>query len=140
MTTTFYLPRVRVLVIGALLVATLAVTMPAVASAATYAYVNTSGSLSYVAASSPDEAFLRATNRNPNSGVMLVSGTISTPTQVVPLSGYVYVNTAGKVVQISATSATEAFAKANDIAPHSGVMPVDSVADAAVVGDHVLGS
>lgn len=102
-----------------------------VTQAATYQYVNASGSLSSVTADSASEALATAFNLGSHSGVMLVTGTPVTQTvqaqattQTTGSSQYLYVNNQGTVSSVNANSSVEAFAKAFNISPHSGVLRV----------------
>lgn len=52
---------------------------------------------------------------------------------------YAYVNTSGDVTTMEAPSAAIALTTAPNMAVHSGVLLLDSVADQEVVGDDVSG-
>lgn len=138
MKTTQYFSVKYALFVGVVGVLGVFLSAPYFAHAATYAYINTSGAFSYIEATSAEDALARASDRHASSGVMTVD-TTSGAQQTTVLSGYVYVNTQGQVVRVSAQSAAEAFAAAQNIAPNSGVMPIDSVEDSALVGDRVAG-
>lgn len=138
MKTTQYSSATYVFLVGVIGALAVFLSVPYLAHAATYAYINTSGTFSYIEASSAEDALARASNRHASSGVMTVE-TASGAQQATALSGYVYVNTSGQVVRVSAQTAAEAFAIAQNIAPNSGVMPIDSVEDSTLVGDRVAG-
>ncbi|MDP3880698.1 MAG: hypothetical protein Q8Q32_00760 [bacterium] len=99
-----------------------------------YAYVDVSGNVRTVVASSAAEALVIAPNRAPNSGVVLVgqasvsSGSVLGATTVVSSGAnlYMYVDISGNVRTVMANSAAEAFAKAVNIAPNSGVALVNA--------------
>lgn len=116
------------------------------ATAATYQYVNTSGSLQIVEAPNSETAMAIAQNKAPRSGVMLISSsniggvggtTVITVTPVTPTTPmftviggtgartYSYVDNSGSVRMVMASDASTALRTAPNIAPHSGVMLVN---------------
>lgn len=116
-------------VLGLFVVTAMTLGFTGYAEAATYQYVNTSGQIAIVSANSVDEALRTAYLRLPNSGVMLSSSTdnIVTGAQTVSGSGiniYKYINTSGQIAIVMANSVSDAFKKASNISPHSGVMLV----------------
>ena len=71
--TSFTLTGVHMLVAALIAVAAVfAVSAPLQAHAATYAFVNTSGEVSIIAAESPEQALMSAFNISIHSGVMLL--------------------------------------------------------------------
>lgn len=105
--------------------------LPLVTSANTYQYVNTSGNLQTIEASTPGAAISNASNIAYNSGV--IAGTISaiggSYEPVTNSSGsnlYQFVDMQGNVKSIYANSASLAIANAVNIALHSGVILVTS--------------
>jgi hypothetical protein len=136
----YTLAVVGVVILGLIVAAMIVVGLPTVSRAATYGYINTSGNFTHVTADSSAEAFTNATNRDSNSGVMLVNNTNNTPdsnygTGGGQLSGYLYVNQSGTVTQVYSSTAAEAFANAINRDSNSGVMPINSVADSNMIGD-----
>ncbi len=119
----------------------LAVGFPTFSYAATYAYVNQSGQVNTVVASTPAQAIALAYNISAHSGVMLIDG--STGAVLGATYGtatYAYVNQAGTVIAISANSSADAFAKAIGIDENSGVMLLNNTSgNNGVVGDNVSG-
>ncbi|MBA3789156.1 hypothetical protein H0X32_02030 [Patescibacteria group bacterium] len=104
-----------------LLSAVLVLSLPASAFAATYDYVNTSGALQSVVASTPEQALITAPNIALHSGVILDTGTVVVaPTGTMSLYEYVAID--GNLSTVQANSPTQAFALATNIALHSGVM------------------
>jgi len=53
---------------------------------------------------------------------------------------YAYVNTAGEVMSVEASTATQALTTAPNLHVHSGVMLVDGSDDSEVIGDDVPGT
>lgn len=53
---------------------------------------------------------------------------------------FAYVNTAGEVMSMEATSASAALMTAPNLHVHSGVMLIDGSADMEIVGDDVPGA
>ena len=106
--------------------------LPIIAAASTYQYVDTGGRVQSVQANSPADAFTRAVNIDPHSGVMLVTvSTVLVPTSYPVVSStsgriYQYVNINGALQSVQANSPAEAFARAVNIDPHSGVMLVQN--------------
>jgi hypothetical protein len=115
-----------------------AVLLPAASFAATYNYVDTSGSVRTVSADSATAAIAVAPDRAAHSGVAIDNGVVAgsvagastsagTGTPGVPSTGlaangnYDYVNVSGMVKTVSAGSPQEALFAAGDIAMHSGV-------------------
>ena len=103
--------------------------LPVIALASTYQYVDSSGTLRSVEASSPTEALARASNIGTHSGVMLVSSNtvivpITYPTPIQSGNGnlYQYIDVSGNLRTVRATSAAMALTTAPNIASHSGVM------------------
>jgi len=129
------------------LVATLV--LPAVSLAATYHYVDTSGTVRSVEATSATDAMNNAVNMAPHSGVALDQGvldsgdkvtgggTMSTGNSTPVANQYHYVDVTGTVRNITASSPAQALALAVNKDPHSGV-----IADAGVLesGDSVNGN
>lgn len=107
--------------------------------AATYEYVNTSGSISTVEANSPTQAIANATNRAMGSGVILVVGenTINNTYKPSENIQYGYVNEFGVIVAIDANSPTQAFAGSDNISNHSGVILINSTSDQNLIGESV---
>ena len=101
------------------LVTLLGLGLPVTSLAATFEYVNASGALQSVAADSPTQALALATNSDPHSGVMQVSGTVSTAGAT---SSYEYVTQQGTVSTVQANDPSQALTLATGIDPHSGVM------------------
>jgi len=106
------------------------------ALAATYQYVDTSGSLRTMTADNSAQALATAPNIAVHSGVMLVTGspivtntttTYTGTTYTGTVSGdneaYGYINTSGNFVTVVAKSPAEAML-ASDKATHSGVILV----------------
>lgn len=117
------------------------IVLPNTSYAATYAYINSSGEMSYVSANSFSEAFAKSVNISTHSGVMLV-GFINTNTIINNqslLSGYVYVNSSGEVTYVSANSSNGAFLNSINMSQHSGVMLISGVAGSNMIGDKVVG-
>lgn len=115
-------------VLGIFVLTALSLGFTASAQGATYHYVNTSGGISSVNASSSQEAIRIATNLAPHSGVILVDGNstvVNTNNYNVQGDGlyvYEYINTSGQVQSITANSPQEAIRMANNLATHSGVI------------------
>jgi hypothetical protein len=111
-----------------LLIAALALSLPTAAFAATYDYVNTSGQVQKIDASSPDQAMVLATNIDPHSGVMLDTGFVTpVPVVIVTTTGmhmYRYVDTNGNLGTVQASSPEQAMMIAPNISPNSGVMQI----------------
>lgn len=120
---------VSVLALGAIAV------VPLASMAATYHYVDTSGTVRTIEAANSTDAMAMATNRDPQSGVALDMGVLEsgdsvngtgTNTVTVTTTGsgnsYHYVDTSGIVRTVVAASAAAALAAAVNIAPHSGVV------------------
>ncbi len=103
------------------LVATL---IPVAAFAATYDYVNTSGTLQTVSAPNAEVAIATAPNIAPDSGVMLDNGSPVTTTVSSGDPIFQYVTTAGMLATIHAANSTIAIQTAPNIAPNSGVMAI----------------
>ena len=99
--------------VGALLI-------PAATFAATYEYVNTSGSLETETANSPAQAVSEPTDIAPTSGVILVTDTTTVNQSGNPT--YEYVTTNGTLATISAENPTQAILEAGNKAPGSGVI------------------
>lgn len=105
---------------------------PIAVFASTYQYVDNGGRLQSVEANSPTEAFARASNIDPNSGVMLASKNVVivpaivyvAPTNTTGTYHYQYVNTSGNLQSVWANSPSAALALATNIAYNSGVMLV----------------
>lgn len=126
-----------------LLLAITAITsLPGIAFAENYFYINTSGSVQAVTAASPEAALALATNKAPRSGVAVDMGVLDVGDSV---SGgqtmsdghqYHYIDQSGTVRTITAMSPAHAFSLAVGIASHSGV-----ALDAGVLhaGDSVSG-
>lgn len=97
--------------------------VPIASLAATYQYVDNGGALRSVQADNADQAMVAATDRAPNSGVMLYSGTaMTTPSIPGGVPGkYHYVDNNNIVQSVMASSPEAALAAAVNIAPHSGV-------------------
>ncbi|MEX1014227.1 MAG: hypothetical protein WDZ80_03650 [Candidatus Paceibacterota bacterium] len=96
-----------------------------IAFAETYTYVNTSGDLQNIEASSPTEAINNATNRETDSGVMTASFNSGIVYGISTYTGsnvYWYVNTSDNLQTIIANSPTEAINNATNIKHDSGVM------------------
>jgi hypothetical protein len=127
---------------GLVLLTTLFISSYTITHAATYAYVNNFGTLSYVEANSFNEAFTKVTNISSHSGIILMDR-IFIPTYSTQYnyssSGYLYVNELGFVTRVSADSSAEAFADSNNISDHSGVMSIDNLAESNMQGDSVKG-
>lgn len=107
--------------IAVLAMAALAVA-PVAASASTYAYVATNGTVSTVAANSAAEA-LTVSNLADTSGVILVTDDTLIMSGFVPASGgtYAYVNVNGGVSTVVASNPSQALTVSN-LADTSGVM------------------
>lgn len=112
-----------------LIVAALLLGSPAIMFAATYNYVDVSGNVQTVVAGSASEAMADATNIHPRSGVAIASGAfvdVGGSAEAPVVSGgtmtYQYVNTSGEIVDVEAMNALQAFDRAVNIAPRSGVM------------------
>ncbi|MDO8601820.1 MAG: hypothetical protein Q7R62_01660 [bacterium] len=107
---------------------------PVMAFASTYQFVDSSGRLQSVIASNPTEAFATARNIGFSSGVMLVSagntGVVLGSYYDATASGnnnyYQFVDISGNLRGVWASNPTEAFALAQKIGIHSGVMLVDT--------------
>jgi len=102
----------------------LAFSVSGVLNAATYDFVDSSGNLRSVTANSSSEALLIAPNIGLHSGVVLHNGSnpVVVYTGSVSSGQYLYVNSSGIAVAVNANSVAEAFARAINISPHSGVM------------------
>jgi hypothetical protein len=102
-----------------------ALAVPTASFAATYHYVDTSGSVRTVEASSAQAAFNSATDRAANSGVTLDTGVLDSGDSVSGTANgdlYHYVDMTGVVRSVNAVSADAALsAAAPTIAVHSGV-------------------
>jgi len=129
------------MVLGLFVVTALSLGSYGVLNAATYQYVNTQGQLESISADSATEALRTASNLGSHSGVMLVSNVtvqvVTTTSNGSNSNWYMYVNDSGVVITLSANSPAEAFAKAVNLATHSGVMLINSSSDQGVVGDSV---
>lgn len=131
--------------IGSLVMVAAFVAVPLVSHAATYAYVDRSGDVSYVEAGSPAEALAKATNMATHSGVMLMtnSSAVSSDAPQVAgdtsIAGYLYVNESGQVVFVDVNSAAAASFNSVNMSTHSGVMIINSTSDQNMVGDTVGG-
>jgi hypothetical protein len=101
-----------------ILLSALSLGLPFAAFASTYDYVNTSGNVETITATTPDAAIAAASDIAQHSGVALDSGTIV----VVGNSLYEYVDINGNLDTIQAASANAALAMATHIASHSGVL------------------
>jgi len=129
--------------LGLAIIGVLTLGLPHLSQAATYAYVNTSGTVLNVTANTSAGAIATAPNIGMHSGVMLIDNTnysYNAPTAPATggaLSGYLYVNSSGQVVHVNSDTSAEAFADANNIATHSGVMIIDSFADGQMINDQV---
>jgi hypothetical protein len=111
-----------------------------VSEAATYLYVNDSGNVTSVDASSVSGAFTNSINIGTHSGVMLISNSNTVlPENTSFDSRYVYVNDTGTVTEVDANSSSGAFTNSINIADRSGVMLIDSISDSNTVGDSVSG-
>lgn len=99
------------------------------AVAATYQYVNTTGSIQNVEADSASQALATAPNIAPNSGIMpyMVLTTVITNNvgSILPYVSYQYVDVFGQVQTTAASNSNQAFATAINIALHSGVMRLE---------------
>lgn len=132
---------------GITLMMALFISSPAISHAATYAYVNSFGKVTYVSADSSTDALVNTSNLATHSGVMLVSSsnttttypTTTTPTTNYQSTGYLYVNEFGTVVRVEANTSGEAFTDSINISDHSGVMTIDTVAESQMQGDDVNG-
>lgn len=107
---------------------------PLASLAATYDYVDTSGTVQAVSANSASAALTTAPNIAVHSGVALADGTPiagSSGGAVLGASGtaYNYVDTSGIVQTVTASTPAAAIATAPNISVHSGV----TVADGAVI-------
>jgi hypothetical protein len=120
---------VSILALGAIAV------LPLASMAATYHYVDTSGTVRTIEANNAADASASATNIDPHSGVSLDMGVLDsgdsvngtgTNTVTVTATGsgntYHYVDTSGIVRTVVAASAAAALAAAVNIAPNSGVV------------------
>jgi len=121
------------IVLGLFAVTALTLGFANFANAATYQYINTSGQLSTLTANSSQEALATASKLSLHSGVILLDyNTPSLSNNDADTSGqdvqgqglyvYQYVNTSGNLLSVAADSPQAAMLKANNIAPHSGVM------------------
>lgn len=117
------------LFLSALAIAAVTV-LPEASYAATYHYVDTSGTVRTVEADNANDAMQMAVNRDPNSGVTLDTGVLESGDTVVDTGGttnagttdeYHYVDSSGIVQTIMAPSALAALSAAVDISAHSGV-------------------
>ena len=90
----------------------------------TYLYVTNSSGLAYQVANSPEEAILKASNRDPNSGVMLVSDASlnSGVSNNNDLKTYYYVNIYGNLESINAANPIQAIMQAENRDSNSGVI------------------
>ena len=109
--------------------------LPFASMAATYHYVDTSGTIRTIEAANSTDAMAMAVNLAPHSGVALDMGVLEsgdsmngtgTNTGTVATTGsantYHYVDTSGIIRTVTAASAAAALAAAVNIAPHSGVV------------------
>lgn len=126
--------------IGLTLALAAALIFPVFAYASTYAYINTSGNMTYTQANSSADALATAPNLAVHSGVMLVTvGGTTVEGNIAQQSGYLYINASGIVTFVSADSSAEAFADSLNIATHSGVMLISSISDSNMTGDQTAG-
>lgn len=114
------------------------VALPAASYAATYHYVDTSGTVRTIQANNANDAMLMATDRDPNSGVTLDTGVLDSGDTVVGTGNgstsanadeYHYVNTSGIVETVIAPNPSVALSAATNIAMHSGVAVDTGVLD-----------
>ena len=101
--------------------------VPAVSVAATYHYIDTTGTVRTVEADTAAEAFVEAENIASHSGVAIDMGVLDGGDSVSMTSTdmYQYVSITGDVQFVSATSPQAALIIPGDIAPHSGVLDTD---------------
>lgn len=116
--------NIRKIVTGFIVLTLLA--LPAVSMASTYQFVDTSGNVQSVEASSPQVALDTAHRLGIHSGVMLVGegGTVTfTPTYNTGSDNYYeFIDTSGNIQGVWASSPTEALNTAHRLGVHSGVI------------------
>lgn len=123
----------------------LAMGLPALSYASTYAYVNQSGQVNTVVADTPGIAIAIAPGISLHSGVVLMSNSTgavlgANTFTTYGTATYAYVNQSGTVISLSADSSAIAFANAFGIDENSGVMLLSNTSgNNGVVGDHVYG-
>ncbi|HVX90732.1 MAG TPA: hypothetical protein VHC20_03810 [Candidatus Paceibacterota bacterium] len=115
--------------------------LPAASFAATYHYVDTSGTVRTIQADNANDAMLMATDRDPNSGVTLDTGVLDSGDTVTGTGTgstsanadeYHYVDSSGIVRTVMAPSASVALSAAVNIGMHSGVAQDTGVLDSGV--------
>ena len=112
----------------------------AVLADTTYLYVNTTGEVKTVMADNADEALMNATDRDPNSGVMLARQYENpVPNTTTATNGdddeYLYVDEDGNLAAEDADTPAEAINEADDIKYNSGVIDADQYEDLAEDGE-----
>lgn len=129
----------RSLQIGAFALIITTFVSPALSYAATYQYVNTSGTISNTNAQSSAQAIATAPGISAHSGVMLTSQHMSnvTPTNYTygQSTQYGYINSSGMFTVVTANSSNNAFTDSVNIAQRSGVILINSQADRNMTGD-----
>lgn len=129
---------------SALMIASLAIiSIPSLAFAETYNYVNTSGTIQKVTADSAQIALATAPNLAVHSGVAFDMGILQTGDTTTAtnqsnngMNQYHYINTSGIVQTVFANNATEAYSKAVNIDPQSGMALDKGILE---TGDSVTG-
>ena len=96
--------------------------LPLATFAATYEYVNTTGSVQSEVANNPTQALSAPANIAPTSGVILVSTDDSTNVVAYGNNTYEYVNTSGNLQTVLANNATQALSAPTNMALTSGVV------------------
>ena len=117
----------------ALTLSAILLALPAASFAATYHYVDTTGTVRTIEAANAADAFTNATNIAPHSGVGLDQGILESG-DTIPVStaagmthsgdpeSYRYVDVNGTVREVVATSPSAALMMATDRDPNSGVL------------------
>lgn len=113
--------------------------LPAASFAATYHYVDNSGTVRTIQADNASDAMMMASDRDPNSGVTLDTGVLDSGDTVTGTGStsanadeYHYVDSSGIVRTVMAPSASVALSAAVNIGMHSGVAQDTGVLDSGV--------